>query len=339
MSGTPNPSYRVVSVAQVRDLTMALCYSKNTGEFCYAGTDIPIKERFSSDPEAWSIFPLRPFPDLRNIHPQFLPARMSEAKAVPDPTTYIKKQDYFAMADFLGGIYNLYLCKNDPRHNLPAQITMREICVCELLKANPHRNIAEYRGVLTTTSITHKTCGVMQSFRSPVMTGIAFKRYDRTLLEVVEQSLKRPFDAFKAITDIEKGVRHMHTLGLVHADLKPSNIFVDYRNQPFNPNKWVFVVGDFDSTHRIGEIYDKKVGTPGWTIDFSNDFSAKAEAEHYFYSIRVIQLWLEMKGWGKMEKGMEYPSTVEILGCFRREDSGVVINISPPKGPLRVFNA
>lgn len=113
------------------------------------------------------------------------------------------------------------------------------------------------------------------------MSALAFDRYDMTLREVVDEI--GYVDTAACIRDLEDGLKHVHSLGVVHCDLKPSNIFVDLIGNRF-------VIGDFDSMHRNGEKIVLKGGTRGWVLDdniarFKNDW----------YSLTLIRAWLEEK--------------------------------------------
>ncbi|PGH00764.1 hypothetical protein AJ79_08102 [Helicocarpus griseus UAMH5409] len=119
---------------------------------------------------------------------------------------------------------------------------LREVETCELLRKHPHRNIAFYYG-----------CQVTRNRVS----GLCFKRYTSTLQENVNpQHLnKRTFfssgrelvdDGIKASLDgILQGIRHLHSLGLVHNDVTPSNIMFGKDNTP--------VLVDFGSCRRVAE--------------------------------------------------------------------------------------
>lgn len=119
----------------------------------------------------------------------------------------------------------------------------REITVCELLRKHPHPNIAAYYGC--------------QETRGRV-SGLCFKRYRTTLLEeYMPQSLnKGNFPSTRHgvvnvnrarayLEDILKGIRHLHSLGLVHNYVNPANIMLD--------GDGTAVLVDLDSCRRIGE--------------------------------------------------------------------------------------
>ncbi|KAG5988798.1 hypothetical protein E4U52_006234 [Claviceps spartinae] len=77
------------------------------------------------------------------------------------------------------------------------------------------------------------------------------------------------FDKDLFLEGVERGIRHLHSLGIVHNDIKPDNIMCDELDRP--------VIIDFDSRGREGQKLNKS-GTPGWWIEvtklasFENDF-------------------------------------------------------------------
>ena len=154
------------------------------------------------------------------------------------------------------------------------QQILREVKTCEVLRKNPHPNIATYYGCRATNGR---------------VSGIYFKRYTSTLLEKVNpQNLNksaflysgRPLvnDTIKAcLSGIRAGIRHLHSLGIIHNDITPSNIMFDKDNTP--------VVTDFDSCRQVGEsLHDTDTKrTHGWhapevkTASEQNDLDAFAE--------------------------------------------------------------
>lgn len=124
----------------------------------------------------------------------------------------------------------------------------REITVCELLRKHPHPNIAAYYGC--------------QETRGRV-SGLCFQRYRTTLLEeYMPQSLnKGNFPSTRHgvvnvnrarayLEDILKGIRHLHSLSLVHNDVNPVNIMLD--------GDGTAVLVDFDSCRGIGSHWGRR---------------------------------------------------------------------------------
>ncbi|KAL4755337.1 hypothetical protein BDW72DRAFT_189101 [Aspergillus terricola var. indicus] len=125
--------------------------------------------------------------------------------------------------------------------NLEKQIA-REVETCEILRKNPHPNIATYYGYIE---------------KHGRVSGLCFKRYTSTLLETVNpQHLGKV--AFLSSTrelvrenmisgqeGILAAIKHLHTLGFVHNDINPANITID--------EDGTFILIDFDSCRYIGE--------------------------------------------------------------------------------------
>ncbi|KAL2828623.1 kinase-like protein [Aspergillus pseudoustus] len=125
--------------------------------------------------------------------------------------------------------------------NLEKQIA-REVETCELLRKNPHPNIATYYGY----NETHGR-----------VSGLCFKQYTATLLEAVNPShlgkvafLLSPRELVRehiisGLEGIMAAIKHLHSLGLVHNDINPANVMID--------DDGTLVLIDFDSCRYIGE--------------------------------------------------------------------------------------
>ncbi|KAJ5573540.1 kinase-like protein [Penicillium hispanicum] len=162
--------------------------------------------------------------------------------------------------------------------NLEKQIT-REIDICELVRKNPHPNVATYYGYQETHSR---------------VTGLCFKRYTSTLLEAVNpQRLGKAafLSSARALVNenmksglegIMAAIKHLHSLGIVHNDINPANIMLD--------EDGTLILIDFDSCRYIGESLrsTKTKRTHHWhdpTVDISlekNDLDA----------FKDLQVWL-----------------------------------------------
>ncbi|PYI01510.1 hypothetical protein BO78DRAFT_411418 [Aspergillus sclerotiicarbonarius CBS 121057] len=126
---------------------------------------------------------------------------------------------------------------------------LREVSICEILRGNPHPNIAAYYGCQESGGR---------------VSGLCFKRYTTTLLDRFNprhlnkegfRLRRREFvsdedgDRMKGIVDgIRDGITHLHSLGLVHNDINPANVMFDESGDGVVP-----VIIDFDSCRRIGE--------------------------------------------------------------------------------------
>lgn len=152
---------------------------------------------------------------------------------------------------------------------------LNEAKVCEVLKQNPHPNIATYRGCVV---------------RDGRIRGLCFAKYPLTLaqrMQVDNQSIYAPLDIDTCLQGIKNGVAHLHNLGLIHNDLNPSNIMMDGDNP---------VIIDFDSCKQIGEKLGLKAGTIGWAMSELGDI---AKLENDEYGIAKLEQWLAKKVIGK----------------------------------------
>jgi serine/threonine protein kinase len=125
--------------------------------------------------------------------------------------------------------------------NLEKQIS-REVETCEILRKNPHPNIAIYYGYMETRGR---------------VSGLCFKRYTSTLLETVNpQHLNKVAFVSNSrelvkehmkhgLQGILAAIKHLHSLGIVHNDINPANIMLD--------EDGTLILNDFDSCRYIGE--------------------------------------------------------------------------------------
>jgi serine/threonine protein kinase len=114
-----------------------------------------------------------------------------------------------------------------------------------------------------------------------------FDHYDVTLGEFIDTNDAQRFDITRCVQDIETGISHVHSLGILHCDIKPDNIFVDLRNERF-------VIGDFDSVHHEGETVRSKTGTSGW-VPLERETRGFGRYAIDWCSLSAIRKWLELK--------------------------------------------
>lgn len=167
-------------------------------------------------------------------------------------------------------------------------ISEREIETCERLRRYPHPNIAKYKGVeCRSEMVCRRPYGVeiRAKFDTERVTKIVFKRYSSSLHDWVLKG--KPVSLTDCLTSIVSGIKHMHSLGLVHCDIKPDNIFVDR----VDSRHTYYVVGDFDSTAQKGSVYELKGGTSGWGKDkeFDRDW---VEEDDDWYAFEITKAWL-----------------------------------------------
>lgn len=133
----------------------------------------------------------------------------------------------------------------------PKDLLLKEARTCELLRASPHPNIAEYLGY------------VRDNGR---MRGLCFAKYGKTLADWLKDG-DRKLDAEEILNGIRSGIEHLHGLGLVHNDINPTNIML---RSDYTP-----VIIDFDSCEREGAVPECKQGTTGWD-DGASDLAVRA---------------------------------------------------------------
>lgn len=103
-----------------------------------------------------------------------------------------------------------------------AKAVLSEAKVCEILRRNPHPNIAEYRG-----------CEVSRDWR---ITGLCWAKLTDSLMQRVNPHYKGKGifrytpgslkDKDGVLQKIKAGIQHLHQLGLVHNDIDPSKHYV-----------------------------------------------------------------------------------------------------------------
>ena len=161
---------------------------------------------------------------------------------------------------------------------------MREVNFCEVLRFTPHPNVAEYRGCIV---------------KDGLIRGICFTKYEKNLDEAVnpERKSKAEFQYGKYplprgrdlfMSTFQAGLRHIHSLGYVHCDLKPENTATSNGEA---------VIIDFNSCLPVGA--PMRVGrTVGWcdpeayyaTRDVDDDalsdigeWLSKRRTKHYIF--------------------------------------------------------
>eukprot|EP00752_Nemacystus_decipiens_P007637 g6826.t1 len=68
-------------------------------------------------------------------------------------------------------------------------------------------------------------------------------------------------DRLRLVMDLVEGTQHLHSLGLIHRDIKPGNVLVFDAS---NPGERHAELADFGFTREVGEMCPGNVGTPGY---------------------------------------------------------------------------
>ncbi|CAK7269261.1 hypothetical protein SEPCBS119000_003479 [Sporothrix epigloea] len=215
-------------------------------EYFYATTEEPMYKSSSIDLDKLEIFPIS-----SDIWPRYSP-HLSLAPNPPPPNSYVKKPNFV----------------NYDENTSPQKIgdlILQEADICEILKKHPHPNVATYMGCVV---------------QDDKIKGLCFARYAKTLSERLE--MKTPFDKQRCLEEIESGIRHLHSLGLVHNDINPANIMLDDADRA--------VIIDFDSCQHEGEELGKKAGAISWSIEDATH----ARHENDFFGVSKLKEHLQL---------------------------------------------
>lgn len=121
---------------------------------------------------------------------------------------------------------------------------LNEARIHEKLRGNPHRNVDSYLGC------------VVEGGR---IVRLALKRYSKSLYDYLQRETQEEFTSQQrtdCMDQIESAAKHLHSLGLAHNDISPSNIMFDNTGQP--------VLIDLDSCAPLGNILTKGGLVTGW---------------------------------------------------------------------------
>ncbi|KAG6043558.1 hypothetical protein E4U39_004385 [Claviceps sp. Clav50 group G5] len=191
------------------------------------------------------------FINIDNVWPPYS-ARLLRAPSPVPQDSYIKEADLFDAGQY-------------PELIPPGGLVLHEIEAYELLRQHPHPNIAQYRGCVVSDGR---------------ITGLCFANYTMTLQQRMEVST--PFDKELCLEGIKRGVRHLHSLGIVHNDIKPNNIMLDEMDRP--------IIIDLDSWQQDGKELGSKKGTADWSIEgakyalFENDIFGLSKIKEFLYA-------------------------------------------------------
>jgi len=203
---------------------------------------------------------LRLIPDEK-IYP--LHAQVSVVSGA-DPKKLFIKRPKMACAD------------NEYELKLVPQMMLEEAKVLEVLKQHPHRNLVRYYG-----------CTINRGR----ITGLALERYE-IILQYRYEDVPHELDVTACMSGIRAGVKFLHSLGLAHNDLNPTNIALDSNDNP--------IILDFGSCKKFGEELVSG-GTYGW-IDEVYTTSAQRHDES---AMHKIETWL-IKERDNRARGIEH---------------------------------
>jgi hypothetical protein len=107
-------------------------------------------------------------------------------------------------------VKHLALVSYDEGDDFLSNTLLQEARIYEILRTHPHPNIAQ-----------HRSCVVCKGR----ITGLCLAKYDLTLADRLKD-LKRPLDMERCLDGMRHGIQHLHSLGLIHNDIKPLNIML-----------------------------------------------------------------------------------------------------------------
>jgi Protein kinase domain len=217
--------------------------------FFFAHTYKEFQRIYQINTDELDVYPI----PLEAVYPLFSP----NFTLAPDPTPqdcYVKHPDF------------LEYRPDAPVGRRPCDYVVEELLICEILKDNPHPNIAQYHGCTVTDNR---------------ITGLVFTKYKITLGDRLKEKL-RPLRTEIYLKGIQSGLKHLHGLGLIHNDINPENIMLREDDTP--------VIIDFDSCQREG-VECRSAGTNPWCLD-DMEFST---AENDSYGLAKIREALEKK--------------------------------------------
>lgn len=153
---------------------------------------------------------------------------------------------------------------------LPALLLDEARALQHIYQYPPHPNIVKYYG-----------CRVQRNF----ITGLVFDKYEHDLDQHIEAGKMVATDKKPFLAALLSAVKYLHSIGMAHNDINPSNIMVNESGMP--------VLIDFDSCKPLGKPLTFSRGTPGWTEeDISADYLF-SKASHDLYGVAKISDWFD----------------------------------------------
>lgn len=147
---------------------------------------------------------------------------------------------------------------------------------------------------------------------------LVFDRYDTNLSNLACSS--KHFDRTACMRAIVAGVKHLQSLGYMHYDVRPGNIFYSARNKRF-------AIADFDIAHRFGDHLALKHGAADWNHKSARKEGMLAIPDLDWYTVEIFYFWIKMKGDGKPIEGETYSDNMMIETLARDTFEGEYFDI------------
>lgn len=259
---------------------------------------IDLQKPKKMDPSTWNtlkdkvrcqppvrLLPENLWPQAKSSYHRFRPRRGEDSSAV-----FAKKRNPLELV--ISSSHGFQRVTQDDKHR---RMTEREIEICEFIRQAPsHPNIAKYRGLVCKSELKcRSSSGDMKAvFDTERVTKVIFKHYTASLQDWVLKG--KPVDLTHCLKSIADGVEHLHSIGLVHCDIKPDNVFVDDTGE-----RCEYVVGDFDSSAKTGSICELKGGDRNWSRTKRTKIDT-VEDEDDWYAFESTKVWLVKKLGGRL---------------------------------------
>ncbi|KAG9195909.1 hypothetical protein G6011_01030 [Alternaria panax] len=244
--------------------------------------------------------PANLYPKVLARYTQFSPDKGMQGKDMYKKQCIILKPDY----RFLRQALNT---------NFVAQTTARKIYACQILDAQPHTSICKYHSVETSSVLRfhYRNKTIKLSLDGKRMVSLVFERYEYNLWEAINRGF--PVNVRSCLESVAAGIKHMHSLRLVHGDTKPQNIFIKMSDSASGALPTRYVIGDFDSTQWRCSVIAGKYGTPLWSRNKKTgvDF---VEEDDDWNGFDQLRMWLVGAMVGSRQELEDFEGTGMELG-------------------------
>lgn len=154
-----------------------------------------------------------------------------------------------------------------------ANLVLKELTACEVIRKHPHPNIATYYGCIASEGRVAGLC--FKQYPENLMGKINPGHFNKSTFILSEECIAARKMATRYLSGIKEGIQHLHALGIIHNDLNPANVMITEDDTP--------VIIDFDTSSTPGTLLDQVKRTYGWfdpgvrVSQESNDLDALEE--------------------------------------------------------------